>query len=58
MASRRPYPGSSNDQRLRLEQCWPIECDIDPLILRARLLHHQGRQPMAWAVEQEVQPLF
>jgi hypothetical protein len=34
------------------------ECDIDPLILRARLLRHQGLQSQARAVEQEVRPLF
>lgn len=57
-SSRRSSSPFSKDQRPRLNRCWTLECDIDPLILRARLLHHQGRQGIALAVEQEVQPLF
>jgi hypothetical protein len=34
------------------------DCDIDPLILRTRLLHHQGRRHLAKALELEVMPLF
>jgi len=58
MASRRLPPGSSPKQRQLLEHCWSHDCDIDPLILRARLLHHQGRCRLATALEQEVMPLF
>lgn len=45
-------------QRLHLERCWQLECDIDPMILRARLLRHQGALPQASCVEQELLPLF
>ncbi|HGY5536785.1 MAG: hypothetical protein AB8A40_07205 [Prochlorococcus sp.] len=43
--------------RRRLEQCWSLECDIDPLILRARLLHRQNLEFQALAVEQELLPI-
>ena len=49
---------SSPDSRRCLERCWPLECDVDPLILRARLLHGQGFHPQALAVEEELQPMF
>ncbi|CAI8373925.1 hypothetical protein SynMITS9220_00956 [Synechococcus sp. MIT S9220] len=49
---------SSPESRRCLERCWPLECDLDPLILRARLLHGQGRRPQALAVEEELQPMF
>ncbi|MEB3159221.1 MAG: hypothetical protein VKK03_07150 [Synechococcus sp.] len=58
MARRHATPGSSPQQRQLLEQCWLEDCDIDPLILRGRLLRHQGRQSLATALEQEVTPLF
>jgi len=58
MASRRLPPGPNFQQRQQLEDCWSHDCDIDPLILRARLLHHQGRRHLATALEQEVMPLF
>ncbi|WP_131594723.1 hypothetical protein [Synechococcus sp. BS55D] len=58
MANRRSSSRPNRNPQLRLEQCWLHECDIDPLILRARLLHCQGRRAMALAVEQEVQPMF
>ena len=51
-------PGSNPQQRQLLENCWQQICDIDPLILRARLLHHQGRLLLAQGLEQEVTPLF
>jgi len=44
--------------RQRLELCWQHECDIDPMILRARLLRHQGNGLQAACVEQELLPLF
>ncbi len=45
-------------QRRHLIQCWDVECDIDPMILRARQLRHQGALPQASCVEQELLPLF
>ncbi|WP_186537582.1 hypothetical protein [Synechococcus sp. BIOS-E4-1] len=41
-----------------LERCWSMECDIDPLILQARRLHHQGLHQNASAVEEELHPVF
>ena len=58
MPSSRMPPGSKAHQRQQLEDCWSHDCDIDPLILRTRLLHHQGRRHLAMALEQEVMPLF
>ncbi|WP_170953540.1 hypothetical protein [Synechococcus sp. UW179A] len=49
---------SSPDSRRCLERCWTLECDLDPLILRVRLLHGQGLRPQALAVEEELQPMF
>lgn len=45
-------------QRHLLELCWWHECDLDPMILRARLLRHQGNRLQAASVEQELLPLF
>ncbi|WP_315860018.1 hypothetical protein [Cyanobium sp. Alchichica 3B3-8F6] len=45
-------------QQRHLNQCWALECDIDPMILRARHLRHQGALPQASCVEQELLPLF
>jgi hypothetical protein len=45
-------------RRRHLEQCWQLECDIDPMILRARQLRHQGALPQAVCVEQELLPPF
>jgi hypothetical protein len=44
--------------RRLLEICWQHECDLDPMILRARLLRHQGNRLQAASVEQELLPLF
>ena len=41
-----------------LERCWLLECDIDPLILQARLLHQLGDHQDARAVEEELHPVF
>ena len=41
-----------------LERCWLLECDIDPLILRRRLLNRQGRLHQARGIEQEMQPVI
>ena len=58
MARRYRTPGSNPQQRQLLENCWKEDCDIDPLILRARLLRHQGRHLLAQGLEQELTPLF
>jgi hypothetical protein len=41
-----------------LECCWRLECDIDPMILRARLLRRRGSHPQALSLEEELLPLF
>lgn len=46
------------ERRAHLERCWQQECDIDPMILRMRLLRHLGALPQAACLEQELQPLF
>lgn len=55
-------PGSwawtAERQRRHLGACWELECDIDPMILRARQLRHLGALPQASCVEQELLPLF
>jgi hypothetical protein len=42
----------------RLERCLARDCDIDPMILRARRLRHVGALPLACSIEEELQPLF
>jgi hypothetical protein len=44
-------------RRRHLERSWRRECDIDPMILRARQLRLQGSLPQAASVEQELLPL-
>lgn len=46
------------ERRSHLERCWQKECDIDPMILRMRLLRQLGALPQADCLEQELQPLF
>ena len=46
------------EPRSYLERCWEQDCDIDPMILRMRLLRHLGSEPQADCLEQELQPLF
>jgi hypothetical protein len=53
-STREPVP----DPRCHLERCWVEECDIDPMILRMRLLRHLGSLPQALCLEQELLPLF
>ena len=50
--------GPEPQWRRCLERCWSLETDIDPLILRARLLHRQGHHDDAGAVEEELRPVF
>ena len=45
-------------RRTLLERCWLLDCDIDPMILRMRLLRHLGALPQASCLEEELQPLF
>jgi hypothetical protein len=49
---------TADQQRRHLVLCWELECDIDPMILRARQLRHQGALPQACCLEQELLPLF
>ena len=46
------------ERRSLLERCWQQDCDIDPMILRMRLLRHLGALPQADCLEEELQPLF
>lgn len=43
---------------LHLERCWLLDCDIDPMILRLRLLRQRGCFPQVRCLEQELLPLF
>lgn len=45
-------------QRCHLARCWQCDCDIDPLILRARQLRRWGAHGQALCLEQELLPLF
>lgn len=44
--------------RRHLLRCWRRDCDIDPLILRVRLLRRRGSRRLAACLEQELWPLF
>ena len=46
-----------DQQRDQLDGCWELDCDIDPLILRARVLHRRGEGNWAVGLEQEVLPI-
>jgi hypothetical protein len=52
-----PAAGSAA-ARAHLERCLEQDCDIDPMILRMRLLRQLGSLPQADCLEQELQPLF
>lgn len=41
-----------------LSRCWQLDCDIDPLILRVRLLRQRGAWGLALCLEEELLPLF
>lgn len=49
---------SSDDLRRRFERALDLECDLDPMILRARQLRQQGSAHQARCLEQELLPLF
>ncbi|KMM17258.1 hypothetical protein [Synechococcus sp. GFB01] len=53
-----PCSLTSAQQRRHLQRCWQADCDLDPMILRARQLRHQGSLPQATCVEQELLPLL
>ena len=57
MAQRRFSSSPLDQQRNQLDSCWAHDCDIDPLILRARVLHHRGASRWAEGLEQEVLPI-
>jgi hypothetical protein len=53
-----PWAWTAAQQRRHVLRCWRLDCDLDPMILRARQLRHQGSLPQATCVEQELLPLF
>ena len=57
MPTSRPSSDSLEQWRRRLDRCWDDDCDIDPLILRTRLLRRWGRWRQARSLDQEVLPI-
>ena len=47
-----------DELRQHFERALDLECDLDPMILRARQLRQQGSTPQARCLEQELLPLF
>ena len=47
-----------DELRQRFELALSLECDLDPMILRARQLRRQGSSPQARCLEQELLPMF
>jgi len=58
MDERSAYALTPDDLRRRFERALDRDCDLDPMILRARLLRQQGSLPQARCLEQELLPLF
>ena len=58
MLERSPFSLSPDELRQRFERTLDLECDLDPMILRARQLRRQGSTPQARCLEQELLPLF
>ena len=58
MDERSAFALTPDDLRRRFERALAQECDLDPMILRARQLRHQGSLPHARSLEQELLPLF
>ena len=58
MAQRSQSSETLDHWRRWLDRCWNDECDIDPLILRTRLLRRWGRRRQARCVEQELLPII
>ena len=53
-----PFSLAVDHWRQRFELAWDKECDIDPIILRTRLLRLQGRWQQARCLDQELLPYF
>ena len=58
MDERSSFSLTIDELRQRLELALSLECDLDPMILRARQLRRQGSSPQARCLEQELLPLF
>ncbi len=58
MTSQKHFSYSANRDITLLEYCFSKECDIDPLILRARSLYGNNKKKLALAIEQEMGPLI
>ncbi|MFM7436075.1 MAG: hypothetical protein ACKO1Q_08910 [Vulcanococcus sp.] len=58
MDQRSVFALTPDELRQRLERAFDLECDLDPMILRARLLRQRGSNPQARCLEQELLPLF
>ncbi|MBU6353995.1 MAG: hypothetical protein KGQ81_03445 [Cyanobacteria bacterium REEB498] len=58
MDERSVFALTPDELRQRFERAFDLECDLDPMILRARLLRQRGSNPQARCLEQELLPLF
>ena len=58
MEERSSFSLTIDELRQRFELALSLECDLDPMILRARQLRRQGSSPQARCLEQELLPLF
>ena len=58
MDERSLFSLTPDELRQRFERALELECDLDPMILRARLLRQRGSLPQADCLEQELLPLF
>ena len=58
MDERSLFALTPDELRQRFERAFDLECDLDPMILRARLLRQRGSNPQARCLEQELLPLF
>ena len=58
MDERSAFALTPDELRRRFERSLALECDLDPMILRARQLRLQGSMPQAHCLEQELLPLF
>ena len=58
MDERSSFSLTIDQLRQRFELALSLECDLDPMILRARQLRRQGSSPQARCLEQELLPLF
>jgi len=56
MDSSFPFSLAVDHWRERFELAWEKECDIDPIILRTRLLRLQGSWQLARCLDQELLP--